>query len=575
MKKLINEVSAVVPEMLAGLAALNPGISVLHGTMIVVRADASSVAAAGKVAVIAGGGAGHEPAHGGYVGEGMLTAAVAGEVFTSPSTDAVLDAIHAVAGPAGVLLIIKNYTGDRLNFGLAAELARAEGIAVEMAVVADDVALAAQGAHAGRRGLAGAIFVNKIAGAMAAAGGTLGEVAAAARSAAAAMGTMGVALSSCTVPAAGKPGFELGPDEMEMGLGIHGEPGVERSAMKSADEIVAQLLGKIIAELALKAGDRVALLVNNLGGTPSSELSIVAGSALGFLERQGMQVERAWAGTFLSALEMAGVSLTLLKVDDARLGALDAPAHTSAWPNRHGRPGKLLIVKPPIISNASHAGSNLSPGSSLHRAITAVCRTLIAADHVLTEMDQKVGDGDLGISLARGARAILEELDSYPDETRPGAVLRRMAATVRRVVGGTSGPLYAVLLLRAAAVLERSNQPAAADWSAAFIAAVTGIQEIGGAKPGDRTMVDALHPAAEAFAQALAGGANNTAALEAMVQAATTGAQRTAAMSPRRGRSSYVGERAVGHVDPGAHATGLWLEAIRDVLTAYSNSLSS
>jgi triose/dihydroxyacetone kinase / FAD-AMP lyase (cyclizing) len=206
MKKLINAVSTVVPEMLSGLVALNPGLVMLAGSTIVVRADAQAAAQRGEVALISGGGAGHEPAHAGYVGPGMLSAAVAGEVFTSPSTDAVLEAIHAVAGPAGVLLIVKNYTGDRFNFGLAAEIARADGIAVEMVIVADDVALSAGGEHAGRRGLAGTVLVHKIAGAAAAERRPLAEVAQAAGAAAAALGTMGVALTPCTVPAAGKAG---------------------------------------------------------------------------------------------------------------------------------------------------------------------------------------------------------------------------------------------------------------------------------------------------------------------------------------------------------------------------------
>ncbi|MBB5405789.1 dihydroxyacetone kinase [Paraburkholderia sp. JPY162] len=292
MKKLINDVSTVVPDMLDGLIALNPQLSLLQGGTTVLRADAEAVAARGEVALISGGGSGHEPAHGGYVGHGMLSAAVAGEIFTSPSTDAVLDAIRAVAGPAGALLIVKNYTGDRFNFGLAAEIARAEGIPVEMMIVADDVALSASGNHAGRRGLAGTVLVHKIAGAAAARGLPLPEVARIAKEAAASLGTMGVALTSCTVPAAGKPGFELGDREIEWGLGIHGEPGVSRGALEPADAMVGKLLAKIIDDLALQAGERVALLVNNLGGTPSSELHVVAGDALRELAGRGIEVAR-------------------------------------------------------------------------------------------------------------------------------------------------------------------------------------------------------------------------------------------------------------------------------------------
>ena len=572
MKKLINEVAAVVPEMLDGLTALNPGLALLQGTTIVVRADAAAAAARGEVALISGGGSGHEPAHGGYVGAGMLSAAVAGEVFTSPSVDAVLDAIRAVAGPAGVLLIVKNYTGDRLNFGLAAEIARADGIPVEMAVVADDVALSAGGAHAGRRGLAGTVLVHKIAGAAAAEGRSLDEVARIARAVAAELGTMGVALTSCTVPAAGKPGFELAGDEIEWGLGIHGEPGVQRGTLEPADRIVERLLAQIADDRSLRAGDRVALLVNNLGGTPSSELSIVAGSALRYLGARHLQVERAWAGTFLSALEMAGISLTLLRIDDQRLGWLDAPAQTSAWPTSGGRVAHAS-AKPAPTAPVAPTGTRvagLAPGSTLRRAIEAVCACLLEAEPELTTMDQRVGDGDLGISLARAAHGILEEIDSYPAATSPGAVLRALSATVRRVVGGTSGPLYAVMLLRAAAVLDAAQvAPAAGDWSAAFTAAVDGVMELGGAHPGDRTMVDALHPAAVALRVSLAQSGDSGAAWQATVDAARTGAASTASMQPRLGRSSYVGDRALGFADPGAHAVALWLAAIGDELARH------
>jgi len=564
MKKLINDVAKVVPDMLDELAALNPGLSLLQGSTIIVRADAEAAAARDEVALISGGGSGHEPAHGDYVGPGMLSAAVAGEVFTSPSTDAVLDAIRAVAAPAGVLLIVKNYTGDRFNFGLAAEIARAEGIAVEMAIVADDVALSAHGEHAGRRGLAGTVFVHKIAGAAAAEGRPLGEVAQVARKTAAALGTMGVALTPCTVPAAGKPGFELADNEIEWGLGIHGEPGVQRGALEPAERIVGRLLAKIIDDLSLKPDDRVALLVNNLGGTPSSELSIVAGSALRYLRERRIHVERAWSGTFLSALDMAGISLTLLRVDDQRLAWLDATAQTTAWPALSGRVAQAS-VKPTPAAPVAASGARLSRESALRRVIEAVCACLLEAEPVLSEMDQRVGDGDLGISLSRAARSILHEINTYPAETSPGAVLRTMSATVRRVVGGTSGPLYAVMLLRAAAMLEQSGGAAAKDWSAAFTAAVDGVMELGGAHPGDRTMVDALHPAAVALRTALAKSGTDE-ALKAAVDAATSGAAQTASMTPKLGRSSYVGDRALGFADPGAHAVGLWLAATRSSL---------
>jgi len=560
VKKLINGVANVVPEMLGGLIAFNPGLMLLDRYAIVVRRDAGIAAAEGKVAIVSGGGAGHEPAHAGYVGPGMLTAAVVGEVFTSPPVDAVLEAIRAVAGPAGVLLIVKSYTGDRLNFGLAAELARAEGVAVEMVVVGDDVALAADGAHAGRRGIAGTVLVHKIAGAAAAEGCSLRDVADAARAAAAAMGTMGVALGACTVPAAGEPGFELAEDEIEWGLGIHGEAGAERGPMRSADAIVERLLDTIIGDLGLASGDSVALLVNNLGGTSVSEFEIVARSALFYLESRGLVVARGWTGTFLTALEMPGCSLTLLKLDDERIAGLDAPTATTAWPSGLGRIATPSASSPSAVGvpaiSAAGAGdaSTLATDSPLRLAIEGVCAVLLDAEQVLTEMDQKVGDGDLGVSISRGAGSILAEIDTYPSGSSPATVLRGLSATIRRVVGGTSGPLYTVMLLRAAASLDRYPT----DWTAAFTAAVDGVAELGGAQPGDRTMVDALRPAAEA----LAGGGT----LDDAVAAAEIGTAATASMRPRLGRSSYLGDRVLGHVDPGAHAVVLWLAAIRDAL---------
>lgn len=263
---------------------------------------------------------------------------------------------------------------------------------------------------------------------------------------------------------------------------------------------------------------------------------------------------------------MAGVSLTLLRVDDERLSLLDAASHTSAWPALSGRVAQVAVrAAPPAPPGAS--GATLARDATLRRAIEAVCECLLAAEPILTELDQRVGDGDLGISLARGARAVQLELDSYASATTPSAVLRGISATLRRVVGGTSGPLYAVMLLRAAAALEPSGGATARQWATAFSAGVDGMMELGGATPGDRTMVDALKPAADALYDALAQGASTDAALQAAVCAAIDGTSRTASMHPRRGRSSYVGERAIGHVDPGAHAVVLWLAAIGEALS--------
>ncbi|HSV82718.1 MAG TPA: dihydroxyacetone kinase subunit DhaL [Ramlibacter sp.] len=555
MKKLLNEIRAVVPELLEGLAMFDPRVVLLQGHTIALRADAQALKDRGEVALISGGGAGHEPAHAGYIGRGLLTAAVAGEVFTSPSTDAVLDAIEAVAGPAGVLLIVKNYTGDRLNFGLAAEIARSRGHAVEMVVVGDDAALAGGADHAGRRGIAGTVLVHKVAGAAATAGGSLQQVKQAALDAIAAVRSMGVALSACTVPAVGRPGFELGADEVELGLGIHGEAGARRAPLAAADELVATLLATLVPDLALQRGDRVALLVNNLGGTPPQELAIVARAALLQLAAQGIVVERAWNGTFLTALEMAGVSLSLMRLDDQRLAWLDAPAEAPAWPAAHlGRVSAVPHYQQPATTATAPVppvhGSTETP---IAQALRAVAATLTQAEAELTALDQQVGDGDLGISLARGAAALHEQLAGYPTDDLP-ATLRALSATLRRSLGGTSGPLYAIGLLCAAAALEQAPR----DVGAALQAAADGIADVGGAREGDCTMLDALYPAARAAAAA--GSVQQ--ALAAAASAARNGTQATAAGVARRGRASYLGERARGHVDPGAHAIALWLDTL-------------
>src|SRR3954452_9484625 len=363
MKKLINNPRAVVREMLEGLVDLASGQALLEGENVVVRANLPPYQARHEVAVISGGGSGHEPAHAGYVGAGMLHAAVAGDVFTSPSADAVLAAIRAVAGPLGVLLIIKNYTGDRLNFGLAAELARAEGIAVETVVVADDVALRDTVEPGRRRGIAGTVLVHKVAGATAAAGLPLPEVARKAHATATSMGTMGVALGPCTVPSAGRPGFVLGEDEVELGLGIHGERGVKRTTLRQADELVDLILETILTDRGLDRGDYVALLVNGLGCTPPMELAIVARRAIALLRERGLSVVRSWSGNLLTALEMPGVSLTVLPVDEARLRRLDAPTTAPAWPG-DGRVGPSReIVRSPSTAPAPVCSRPPSPSS--------------------------------------------------------------------------------------------------------------------------------------------------------------------------------------------------------------------
>lgn len=560
MKKLINAPRAVVREMLEGLPDLHPGLALLESENVILRTGLPP-AQHRPVAVLSGGGSGHEPAHAGYVGEGMLTAAVAGEVFTSPSVDAVLAGIRAASGPAGAILIVKNYTGDRLNFGLAAELARADGIPVEEVIVADDVALAGTVANDRRRGIAGTVLVHKIAGAAAAAGRGLAEVAQLARMAAANVGTMGVALGACTPPAAGHAGFELGPDEIELGLGIHGEAGVERAAMMPADALVERLLSSILADRQLVAGERVALLVNGLGGTTPMELAIVARHAMAVSRAHGLSVERAWAGTFMSALEMPGVSLSLLRLDDERLALLDFETTAPAWPGA-GKLAPRAIVATPSPSQASRPADGKPVDPQLSAALIAVAAALEASEDRLTDLDGRAGDGDLGASMVRAAEA-LRTLAREP-WSDPATLLSAIADALRRAIGGSSGPFYATGLLRAARRLPAA--PTASDWAQAFEDAIVAIGELGGAQPGDRTMIDALAPAAKAVSRQARDRAPLTGILQAAALAAEAGADATARMAPRLGRASYLGDRVRGIPDAGAVAVAIWLRALADRL---------
>lgn len=327
MKKIINNPDNVVEEMLNGMTASQPQyLKRLKGFDVIVRANKKT----NKVALVSGGGSGHEPAHAGYVGRGMLDAAVAGPVFTSPTPDQIYEAVKEVNTGKGVLLIIKNYSGDVMNFEMAAEMAAADGIEVEKVVTNDDVAVENSTWTIGRRGIAGTVLVHKIAGAKAETGAALADVKKAAEKVIANVRSMGMALSPCTVPAAGKPSFTLPDNQMEIGIGIHGEPGTHREAIRSADEIAQQLVDKILAENIYNSGDEVAVIINGLGATPLMELYILSHKVQAILKEKGLKMVKTYVGNYMTSLEMAGCSVTLLKLDDELKELLLAPADTPA-----------------------------------------------------------------------------------------------------------------------------------------------------------------------------------------------------------------------------------------------------
>ncbi len=537
MSQFINAKETLITEAIDGtLRASGGALARLDGyphIKVVVRTDWTR----DRVALVSGGGSGHEPAHAGFVGRGMLTAAVCGDVFASPSVDAVLAGILAVTGKAGCLLIVKNYTGDRLNFGLAAERARTFGLKVSMVIVDDDVALPDLPQA---RGVAGTLFVHKIAGALAENGADLDTVTAMARRVIAGTRSIGMSLDTCTVP--GSPREARIPEgKAELGLGIHGEPGVEQMDFTGAADAMARMVARLADNMA--PGPHVALL-NNLGGTTPLEMAVLteelARSALG-----SRVTHLIGPAAMMTSLDMRGVSISVLPLEDGFAPALVAPVAPHAWPGCLSLAAPLVLPLPdgltPVPALASdHAG---------HRALIArCCDIMIDAEAALNALDAKSGDGDTGSTLAGAARALKGALGRMPlaDLTQ---LYRAIGVELSQTMGGSSGVLLAIFFT---ATGEASAQ--GHDLQGALLAGLDRVRQVGGANPGDRTMIDALAPALGAFC----GG------ITAAAIAARAGADATAAMTKARaGRSAYLSEQSLkGHVDPGAEAVARLFEGL-------------
>ena len=501
-----------------------PHIKVVHRT----DWDAS------KVALISGGGSGHEPAHAGFVGPGMLTAAVCGEVFASPSVEAVLAGILAVTGEAGCLLIVKNYTGDRLNFGLAAERARALGRKVEMVVVDDDIALPDLPQP---RGVAGTLFVHKIAGALAESGKSLAEVAQAARSVIARVASIGMSLDTCTVPGSPKED-RIAAGMAELGLGIHGEPGVEQVAFANAAEAMATVVDKL--KTAAGSGAKVCLL-NNLGSTTPLEMSVLAHA----LATSGLASHVIGPAPMMTSLDMHGFSVSVLDASEDELTALASPVNLAAWPGQN--PVSEAAVTP-LPDGLTPIEPIPSADPQTRATLDNVADLLIAAEAKLNELDAKSGDGDTGSTLATAARALKDSLDRMPlaDLTQ---LFPALGNELSQTMGGSSGVILAIYF-NAAGDACAGGAPV----EQALVEGLERVSQVGGAHVGDRTMIDALSPALDALPNGIAAAA----------AAARTGADSTANIHrAKAGRAAYVPEENLkGHNDPGAEAVALLFEGL-------------
>lgn len=535
MKQFINEKENMVTDAIDGAIAASGGmLTRLDGyphIRVVVRSDWEK----SKVALVSGGGSGHEPAHVGFVGRGMLTAAVCGDVFASPSVDAVLAGILAVTGPAGCLLIVKNYTGDRLNFGLAAERARSFGHKVRMVIVNDDVALPDLPQA---RGLAGTLFVHKIVGAMAEAGANLEACTLAAESVIKRSRSIGMSLDTCTVPGSLKE--DRIPHGMaELGLGIHGEAGVEQVASIGACDAIAKVIEKLA--ITMPTTPHVVLL-NNLGGSSVLEMSILAKELLKSAIAPHLRF-MIGPGAMMTALDMHGFSVSVMELDNGDADLLSQHVAVPGWP------GVKPIAASPVMQlpdGLSPIRAPASPHAATEAFLTACCNVLIAAEADLNALDAKSGDGDTGSTLATAARALIGARDKLPlaDHTQ---LYRAIGLELSQTMGGSSGVLLAIFFA-AAGDASSSGLP----MREALQTGLDRMRQIGGANPGDRTMVDALLPALEALSSGL----------PAAARAARAGADYTATLTTAKvGRATYINaEQLDGHVDPGAEAVARLFE---------------
>ncbi|XP_028409889.1 triokinase/FMN cyclase-like [Dendronephthya gigantea] len=579
-KKIINNPYAVVDEALNGAVLSNNDVQLLNGHRVLIRRDVDCVRERSLVALISGGGSGHEPAHAGFVGHGGLTAAVAGDVFTSPPTRSVLATIRAVgaSNEGGVLLIVKNYTGDRLNFGMAAERAKQEGIKVDIVVVNEDCALASVDKTSGRRGLCGTVIIHKIAGAMAETGASLEEMVPFLQDTIKNMGTMGVSLSPCSIPGS-QPSFHLADDEIELGLGIHGEKGVERIKLLTAKQLVQRMVEHMSTEseaetnkFYLKKGDKLGLMVNNLGGTTQLELYIVAKEAVQYLKtKKGVEVERIYVGTFMTSLEMAGVSITLLHLNEDRKKYLDFETRIPGWPRVFGdqnTPNPLEGYEPVNRESGDDMkvkGQALtSGGRKLYNCLLKIAETLEANEERLNNLDRLAGDGDCGSTLKRAAIGIKDTLGNIescgiPCNT-PYQALIVLSDIIEDRMGGSSGALYSLFLLAGVEQIKDNVEPM--QWCKAFECGIQAIMRYGGAQEGYRTMLDAMCPAVLELKKGLKNSDKPLESFQKAVKAAEDGAQNTAKMQAQAGRASYIGSSILSEPDPGAVAVALWMNAI-------------
>ncbi|UUS60061.1 MULTISPECIES: dihydroxyacetone kinase subunit DhaK [unclassified Acinetobacter] len=566
MKKLMNGAENIVIEMCKGFVLAHPELAFNESHKIISRKEKHN-----NVALISGGGSGHEPAHAGFVGTGMLDAAVCGDVFASPSQIQVYKALQQVATDKGVLMIIKNYSGDMMNFQNGAALATEDGIKVDYVKVADDIAVKDSLYTVGRRGVAGTVFVHKIAGAAASKGLELADVKAIAQKAADNVISLGFAYSSCTVPAKGTPTFTLTDDEMEYGVGIHGEPGIRREKILPSKKMAQ----RIVDDLFLDRPDmkEVAVLVNGFGSTPLQELYVFNHDVCEHLARKGIKIYRTFVGNYMTSIDMNGASVSLLAVDDELKTYLDAAANTPAF-KMDGSAAQPLtfvskdssaeaVVNTQVETQPEHAviSNEQFTIENMRYVVDVMSACIIRNEVPFCELDAHAGDGDFGMSVAKGFKQLKREWQSLIQAQQMDEFMLNCSMIIMEHCGGASGPIWGSAFRAAAKSIQGKSVLTVADFAEMLQAAVKGIQTTGersfgrGAVVGDKTLIDALVPCADSWSAHTDKSFKENFVLGA--KAAVQGAEKTKEIVARMGRAGTVGDRSLGYPDAGAHGLGV------------------
>lgn len=579
MQKIMNRVDDFVFELCNGIAMTNPEVTVDLRYKTIMKRDRNP----DKVTLISGGGSGHEPAHAGFVGKGMLDAAVCGDIFASPTQIQVYKAICETRSEKGTLLIIKNYSGDIMNFKNGAALAEEEGIPVDYVIVSDDIAVKDSLYTVGRRGVAGTVFVHKIAGAAAEEGLSLEEVKKVAQHAADNVRTIGFALSSCTVPAKGTPTFDIRDGEMEYGVGIHGEPGIAREKCLCCSEMAQRMVKSLLDDLEIREGGEIALLINGFGATPLQELYVLANQVRENLCASSVKVYRSFVGNYMTSIDMAGASVSVLRLDDTLKKYLDALSCAPAF--RVDGPVREIPYQKIPLSHTSFRDEVFGTEEEWARLqnekvtvdtvkymVAQMGNCIISNENHFCEMDSFAGDGDFGASVAKGFRQLRKEWEELKKEETIGGFLKACGIIIMEYCGGASGPIWGSAFWGASQFAGAVKEMDLPGFAGMMQAAVISIQKTGersfgrGAQKGDKTLIDALVPCADSLSESARKEENFPAAFEAATYAAKEGARSTEQIVARMGRAGVVGKRSLGHPDAGAYALGVIFTYITEKL---------